>query len=136
MLRFAIRKMSDTLPKSKIYTKTGDKGTSSLYNGSRVPKSDFVFEALGNTDELNAHIGLAREYCLNESNTLDEKLAEIQSRLMDVGSHVATPLKSSASSKIQRTAFAEDHIQYLENWIDEMDNQLPPLKNFILPVKN
>jgi ATP:cob(I)alamin adenosyltransferase len=129
--------MSDSassFAKSKIYTKTGDAGTSSLYNGTRRPKTDPVFDALGHTDELNAHIGIAREYCIAEQNALDERLAEIQSRLMDVGSHVATPIKSSQTTKIERTAFSEAHVDRLENWIDQLDSELPPLKNFILPV--
>ena len=72
----------------KIYTKTGDEGTSSLYTGERRDKSDAVFEALGDTDELNSLIGVAREHCrsLPECEGLLGQLETIQSRLLDVGS--------------------------------------------------
>lgn len=56
-----------------------------------------------------------------------------QSRLLDIGSAVATPVDKSSGAKVQRTAFASTHTQQLEQWIDEMDEKLPPLKNFILP---
>ncbi len=131
---FSARRMSSSLAKSKIYTKTGDSGASSLFNGTRRPKTDHVFHALGHTDELNAQIGVAREFCLVERNALDEQLAEIQSRLMDVGSHIATPIRSSDSTKIDRTAFSQGNVERLELWIDQLDSQLAPLKNFILPV--
>jgi Cobalamin adenosyltransferase len=66
--------------KSSVYTRTGDKGTSSLFNGERRPKTDPTFEALGHQDELNAVVGIAREYCELAHNGLEEPLAEIQSR--------------------------------------------------------
>ena len=68
------------MKKSSVYTRTGDKGTSSLFNGERRPKTDPTFEALGHQDELNAVVGIAREYCELAHNGLDEPLAEIQSR--------------------------------------------------------
>ena len=79
----------------KIYTKTGDKGTSALYTGDRLDKSDRIFSCLGTVDELNAHIGLAREHCqhVNKFDKL-EQLEEIQARLIDIGSHIATPRTS------------------------------------------
>ena len=97
--------------KFKIYTKTGDKGTSSLYTGERRVKDDQIFESLGAIDELNAHLGLAGEHCKG-IHDLDQKvlsqIAEIQARLMDVGSHVATPRqteKIGAEKKIAHTSF-------------------------------
>lgn len=117
----------------KVYTRTGDAGTSSLYTGERRPKTDDIFMALGDTDELNAFIGVAREHCTGAGNGLDAELAEIQSRLLDVGSAIATPVTSKSSTKIARVAFSEHHADDLETKIDAMDEELPPLKNFILP---
>lgn len=119
----------------KIYTKTGDNGMSSLYNLERRYKNDQVFEALGDIDELNASIGIAREYCTQSNNGLNEKLIEIQSRLMDIGSAIATPLTSIKTKQFKknRVHFDKENITILENWIDELDTQLPVLKNFILP---
>ncbi|KAL9653987.1 hypothetical protein ABK040_014196 [Willaertia magna] len=131
----------------KIYTKTGDKGSSSLYNSERRPKDDLVFGALGDVDELNAHLGLAREFAeqlkekvkedeLNNSliTSLLDRFVFIQSRLLDAGSCIATPAQNTSSEdKLQRVKFNEEHILSLENWIDEMEEQLPPLKHFILP---
>lgn len=76
----------------RIYTKTGDKGTSSLFNGSRGPKDNAFFHALGTTDELNAVIGVAREHCLaGDMPLLPDRLAHVQSRLLDLGAAIATP---------------------------------------------
>ncbi|KAL0480211.1 cob(I)alamin adenosyltransferase [Acrasis kona] len=123
----------DHVKKSMIYTRTGDKGTSSLFNGKRVKKDDLVFEALGSVDELNAQIGLAREYGLQVNNGLEEMLSIIQSRLLDVGASVATPIDNSSEAKLARVHFDESNVDQLEKWIDEMDHRLPALKNFILP---
>jgi len=132
----------------KIYTKTGDTGTSSLYSGERRPKTDAAFAALGDVDELNSMIGVAREFVasgaesINESSdvtkmtslaSISEQLQEIQSRLLDIGSAVATPVSSSSESKIQRVSFSEGHVEILERWIDQHDATLPQLTNFILP---
>jgi cob(I)alamin adenosyltransferase len=122
----------------KIYTKTGDKGTSSLFNGERRGKTDSFFTALGDVDEVNANVGLAREHCLDMSDgvaraALISQLAHIQSRLLDVGSAVATPLDSSSSRKIAISQFGQEHATQLEGWIDEMDDSLPALTTFILP---
>ena len=120
--------------KSGIYTKTGDKGSSSLYNGERRKKYDDVFHALGNTDELNSFIGFARGYAESSNNGLAPKLIEIQSRLFDLGAAIATPPHTSESKKVEKTKFPEDNITTLEHWIDELDAQLPPFKCFTIPV--
>ena len=120
--------------KAAIYTRTGDKGTSSLFNGERREKHDRVFEALGNTDELNAAIGVAKEHCDLGENGLSFNLATIQSRMLDIGSAVATPrLNTPSEARINLTSFDESHVQLLESWIDDLDATLPPLTNFILP---
>ena len=81
----------------KIYTKTGDKGTSALYTGDRLEKNNSIFECLGAIDEINANLGLAREHCLLIKDIdvkVHQQLEEIQARLIDLGSHVATPRTS------------------------------------------
>ncbi|KAL0080070.1 Adenosylcobalamin biosynthesis, ATP:cob(I)alamin adenosyltransferase-like protein [Phycomyces blakesleeanus] len=120
----------------KIYTKTGDKGTSSLYNGERLVKDDDVFEALGTSDELSSNIGLAMAYLEDQkSKVLVEQLLQIQCLLQDIGSNIATPRDRSNERKLQRTTFDEEgeHVAQLEKWIDEMDAELPRLTKFILP---
>ncbi|RLN05695.1 hypothetical protein BBJ28_00024931 [Nothophytophthora sp. Chile5] len=119
----------------KVYTKTGDKGTSQLFSGERRPKDDAVFQALGDTDELNAQIGVAVEQArLVNNDILPQRLEQIQSRLFDLGACVATPLTTASQSKQKRTGTFDDaNVAQLEQWIDEMDLELPPLKCFILP---
>tara|TARA_B110001452_G_scaffold254022_1_gene245207 strand:+ start:105 stop:815 length:711 start_codon:yes stop_codon:yes gene_type:complete len=124
----------------KIYTRTGDKGTSSLFNGERRSKDDLVFAALGDSDELNGAIGLARAHCETSpagSGVLQllSQLDTVQSRLLDVGSAVATPASSSSEKQLERVRFGDDgeSVLTLEEWMDEMDQELPPLRNFILP---
>lgn len=128
----ASRAMTSGSSKFRIYTKTGDKGTASLYNGQRLPKDDDMFHALGDVDELNSAVGVAREYCTEEAK-LQQQLEEIQSRLLDVGSAVATPADSSSQSKLARVAFPSSATAEVEGWLDGLDDQLPPLRNFILP---
>jgi ATP:cob(I)alamin adenosyltransferase len=122
----------------KVYTRTGDKGKSSLYNGKRREKSDAIFSALGDTDELNAHLGVAREFCTTDvvGEALPARLVEIQSRLLDIGSVIATPLNSSTEEQLGRVQFDDAHVDALESWIDEMDAELPALRNFVLPVRD
>jgi cob(I)alamin adenosyltransferase len=133
-----------TPSKIRVYTKTGDKGYSSLFTGERRPKNDQIFEALGNTDELNSSLGLAIEYCvdLREKNKnlervcldLEAKLASIQSTLLDIGSYIATPKNKAGEKQLIRLSdFNSELTKNLEKWIDEMDTELPSLRNFILP---
>ncbi|KAL2652176.1 hypothetical protein R1flu_020304 [Riccia fluitans] len=118
----------------KIYTKSGDKGRTSLYDGQRRRKDDPTFEALGDVDELNSALGLAHEYCLQEE-ILDtaKQIEEIQSTLLEVGSAIAIPLTSLSSAKLSRVKFNADVVSVTEQWIDQMDEVLPPLTGFILP---
>ncbi|KAG2435458.1 hypothetical protein HYH02_011958 [Chlamydomonas schloesseri] len=116
----------------KIYTRSGDTGQASLFNGERLYKDDDVFQALGDVDELNSALGVASSFITNP--VMLEQLETVQSRLIDVGSAVATPLPSSDEAKLQRTHFAgAEHTAQLEAWIDAMDEQLPKLTKFILP---
>ncbi|RUP40798.1 cobalamin adenosyltransferase-domain-containing protein [Jimgerdemannia flammicorona] len=129
---YAIREM-------KIYTKTGDKGTSSLFTGERRAKDDNIFEALGTTDELSSHLGLAREFCDEQGNGLSGKLEKIQCLIQDIGSNIATPRESSnAAARLAKTTFDTQGIFVadLEQWIDELTAELPPLTKFILPVRD
>ncbi|KAF9903843.1 hypothetical protein EC991_003254 [Linnemannia zychae] len=119
--------------KSMLYTRTGDKGESSLYNGERRVKTDRIFEALGAVDELNSAIGIAHHYCRKSENGLAEQLIEIQCNLQDIGSNIATPRNDASETQLRNTAFDEGHIEKLEGWIDTLDYKLPPLRNFILP---
>lgn len=107
--------------KSTIYTKTGDDGKSCLLFGERKYKYDETFEALGDLDELSAIIGLVCEY-LNNRRSIEEFLKDIQSRLLDIGADLAG-----------LPCFNPENITILENEIDTLDIELPPLKNFILP---
>eukprot|EP00294_Goniomonas_avonlea_P009139 CAMPEP_0114558968 /NCGR_PEP_ID=MMETSP0114-20121206/10674_1 /TAXON_ID=31324 /ORGANISM="Goniomonas sp, Strain m" /LENGTH=216 /DNA_ID=CAMNT_0001744413 /DNA_START=16 /DNA_END=666 /DNA_ORIENTATION=+ len=117
----------------KIYTRTGDKGKSSLFNGQRMEKDSATFSALGAVDELSANVGMAREFCIDAGNPLASKLALIQHHLFDVGAHVATPRAASEDAKLARTAFDEKRVELLEEWIDKLSGDLPPLTAFILP---
>ena len=124
----------DPPKKSQVYTRTGDSGTSSLYNGERRLKYDPVFEALGHSDELNAVLGICREYCSRSGlSDLVERLEEIQSRLFDLGAAIATPSQRSSDEKLRYTEFHPIHTERLERWIDIMDSTLPPLQHFVIP---
>merc|ERR1711916_326536 len=120
------------MSKIKVYTRTGDAGTSSLFNGERVRKNAAVFDALGASDELNAHLGLCHVECGSHPRVC-EMLEEIQSRLLDVGSSIATPPEKSTDAKLKRVAFDGNMVEKVESWIDELDEPLPAMKNFILP---
>lgn len=118
----------------KVYTKTGDRGTTSLYNGSVKSKTDPYFEALGTVDELQSHLGLL-SYKVNlipgerlQGRDVLDWLNVIQTRLMDMGTSIATP----SGFRYEATRFPP-HETELELWIDSMTTPLAPLKNFILP---
>ncbi|RHZ45284.1 hypothetical protein Glove_682g13 [Diversispora epigaea] len=119
--------------KSSVYTRTGDKGYSSLYSGEKRPKYDDIFHALGTVDELNSSIGIALHYCKKVRNGLDKNLVEIQCRLIEIGSSIATPRSTSNENKLSYTSFDEENVSKLEFLIDDLDSKLPSLNNFILP---
>ena len=93
-----------------------------------------IFHTLGHQDELNAVIGIAAEFCAVSKNGLQPMLHQIQSRLFDLGAAVATPPQGSSEDKINYTRFSPIATLKLEEWIDALDSQLPPLTNFVLPV--
>jgi len=111
----------------KIYTKTGDKGKTSLFGGDRVTKDVPRVEAYGTVDELNSVVGVARS--LDPPEEIDSILREIQNDLFTLGADLATPTDSSSS--IQRIQSSD--VARLEGHIDRIDANLEPLKNFILP---
>ncbi len=124
---------STSPPKSSIYTRSGDDGFAVLYNFERRCKAEDYFQALGSVDELNSQLGLAREYCLIDGNGLDSILANLQSRLLDLGSLLATPSSSSTPEQLERVKFDPENLLMIEKLIDEYDSQLPKLTRFILP---
>jgi cob(I)alamin adenosyltransferase len=110
----------------KIYTKTGDDGSTALFSGGRVTKTHLRVEAYGTVDELNSLLGVVR--ALGPQS--DAWLAHIQTQLFHLGADLATPLDAKADWVIRVDAVA---VQWLEDRIDEMMTELPPLANFILP---
>lgn len=112
----------------KIYTKTGDKGQTSLIGGTRLPKHHIRIEAYGTVDELNSHMGLLRDVT-EDKNTFD-LLIHIQDRLFTIGSHLAA---DPEKNKMQLPALFEDDIVALEKAIDAIDAVVPEMKSFVLP---
>ena len=119
----------------KIYTKTGDKGTTALFGGTRVPKSHLRIDAYGTVDELNSHIGLVKDTYVNSET--NELLNHIQDRLFTIGAILATdPEKAKLKNGKERLnipKIAEADIEKLEAVIDQMNEELPPMTHFILP---
>jgi cob(I)alamin adenosyltransferase len=112
----------------KIYTKTGDKGFTSLIGGTRVPKHHLRIESYGTVDELNSYIGLIRDQDLTAHDK--ELLKEIQDRLFTIGSSLAA---DPEKSKMVIPDLDLTDIELLEQEMDSMNETLPPLKHFILP---
>ncbi|WP_340112361.1 cob(I)yrinic acid a,c-diamide adenosyltransferase [Maribellus mangrovi] len=113
----------------KIYTKTGDDGTTGLVGGSRVKKYDLRLEAYGTVDELNAAIGLLRSFDVEED--IKDILIRIQNKLFNIGSRLASDEKGEEFTA--NLAIKTEDIDFLENAIDQFEKELPELKNFILP---
>jgi cob(I)alamin adenosyltransferase len=112
----------------KIYTKTGDRGTTSLIGGTRVSKAHVRIDAYGTVDELNSYIGLLGDQPVNEKRK--EVLKEIQDRLFTIGSHLAS--ESDQTKRILPDLVEED-ITLLEKEMDSIDAQVTPLRSFVLP---
>ena len=112
----------------KIYTKTGDKGDTSLFGGQRVPKDALRIEAYGTVDELNSMLGIVRAD--NNTEELDGILERVQNQLFDVGADLATP-RSVTGKNVKRIDLKHSH--HLEKRIDQLETHLKPLKAFVLP---
>jgi cob(I)alamin adenosyltransferase len=113
----------------KIYTKTGDKGTTSLIGGTKVSKAHLRIEAYGTVDELNSYIGLCKDFLTDKkSNTV---LQEVQDRLFTIGAALACDPEKETKMKIPD--LKEEDITLLEKEIDKMNETLQPMKSFILP---
>ncbi len=114
--------------KSRLYTRTGDDGTTSLVGGARAPKDSIRLEAYGTVDELNSWLGLlvASEAVTEERRQL---LRSVQNRLFDIGASLAT----EPESRWQPAPLGHKAVEALENAIDTVDSGLPPLRSFILP---
>lgn len=126
---------------SKIYTRTGDDGTTGMADGSRVSKADMLFTVMGDIDELNSHVGLVRAQLSQMNASANQKPSEhlslinesdfahalviIQHLLFNIGGELAMPEYEGVN---------ETHIDWLEQQIDSMNTSLPPLKDFILPT--
>lgn len=116
---------------TRVYTRTGDDGSTGLADGSRVPKDSSRVEAYGEIDELNTIIGWARTIA-DESKNLSElskQLASISNDLFDLGAELATPNMNTGVS----TSITQSRITELESWMDKMNEDLPELRSFILP---
>jgi cob(I)alamin adenosyltransferase len=114
----------------KIYTRTGDSGETSLFDGSRVPKSEARVSTYGDVDELNAFLGLARATV--DDQQLAAMLERIQRDLFALGSRLADPSHRIAE-RVTKAAVTGEDIARLESWIDTLENELQPLRRFILP---
>lgn len=114
---------------TKIYTRTGDKGKTSLIGGTKVPKSHLRIETYGTVDELNSFIGLVGDYLPNSNSK--SVLKECQDRLFTIGSSLATDPDKEPLMKIPDVK--EEDVLFLEKEMDRMNEELPVMKNFILP---
>jgi cob(I)alamin adenosyltransferase len=115
----------------KIYTKTGDKGDTGLFGGGRVSKTHPRVEAYGDVDELNATIGMAR--AIELMPRVDEVLVPIQRDLFALGALLATPDREKMKKQLEKARIDEGRIKELETAIDDGDEELEPLKAFIVP---
>lgn len=115
----------------KIYTKTGDAGLTGLFGGGRVSKDDPRVEAYGDVDELNASLGLVR--AVEMMPRIDEVLVPIQRDLFSLGALLATPDRGKMHDHLSKAQIDESRIRELERAIDECDEELEPLRAFIVP---
>ena len=119
----------------KIYTKTGDKGTTALFGGTRVPKHHIRIDSYGTVDELNSHIGLIRDQEMDAHHK--DILIRVQDRLFTLGAILATDpeklILKNGKDRLNIPLIKEDDILLLENEMDAMNESLPPMTHFVLP---
>jgi cob(I)alamin adenosyltransferase len=113
-----------------IYTRTGDRGRTSLFNGQRVSKTDLRIEVYGTVDELNSMIGVASSEIRDKRREIRKELLKIQSDLFRIGSGLSNPTRAY---NLQSTTYLKKRIEEFENLIDEITLKMPKLGNFILP---
>lgn len=119
----------------KIYTRTGDGGETALFDGTRVQKSDARVATYGDVDELNAWLGVARSMLGDEPDgrpRLSDIIERIQRDLFALGARLADPAHRIAD-RVTKAAISEEDVTRLERWIDTLEEELPPLRRFILP---
>jgi cob(I)alamin adenosyltransferase len=114
---------------TKVYTRTGDDGTTALATGARVAKDSLRVAVFGTVDELNAHVGAAIAAGLDPA--LAGRLAEVQNELFHLGSDLSTPEGDKSARPVP--VIGRRHVDALERWMDGMSAELPPLENFVLP---
>ncbi len=117
------------MSKSLVYTKTGDKGKTSLIGGTRVSKNHYRLEAYGTVDELNTFIGMIRSYDIDKDS--EKQIIDIQDKLFVIGAYLATD--SNVTDLRDRLNYDESIIEGLEKEMDRLESALPPMKNFVLP---
>lgn len=119
----------------KVYTKTGDGGTTALFGGTRVPKDNIRIDSYGTVDELNSYIGLIRDQAISDIHK--QTLIEIQDRLFTVGAILATPQEKeflkNGERRLQNLGLLQTDIDFLEKEIDRMEDSLEPMTHFVLP---
>jgi cob(I)alamin adenosyltransferase len=132
MLNQASRDATRMVVLSKIYTRTGDKGTTALGSGERVPKHSLRIEAYGTVDETNASIGMVRLHLGDADPKLDAMLLRIQNDLFDLGADLCVPDRGQ-KLEYEPLRMVDAQVKRLEQEIDEMNAELKPLRSFVLP---
>ncbi len=117
---------------NKIYTKTGDAGTTALGTGTRVPKHHVRIESYGTVDETNAAIGMARQNLTSDDTMVDAMLERIQNDLFDLGADLCTP-DTGEPLEYEPLRITDSQVERLESEIDALNSELEPLKSFVLP---
>lgn len=116
----------------KLYTKTGDDGTTGLFGGQRVSKDSVRVEAYGTVDEANAVLGAAFSVCTDDQ--LKTILLQLMSKMLDLGADLASPVSEREKATPRARRLKKEDYEQLEKWIDELEKKNPPLRNFILPA--